>query len=63
MSAFAGAQYKCIGDIEVKEVSGAPVVTQVKPVQALSAQAVRVIASANNNGSGGHCQGGGNGNW
>lgn len=38
-------------------------VDQVKPVQKLSVEAMKMLASAKNNGSGGHCQGGGDGNW
>lgn len=38
-------------------------VDKIKPAQTLSVEATKVIASANNNGSGGHCQGGGDGNW
>ncbi len=38
-------------------------INKVKPAQKLSAEAVKVLACANNNGSGGHCQGGGGGNW
>ena len=36
---------------------------QIKLAQKLSAEAMKVLARANNNGSGGHCQGGGDGNW
>lgn len=35
----------------------------IKPVQSLSTQTRKALAHANNNGSGGHCQGGGDGNW
>lgn len=38
-------------------------IDQVKPVQKLSVEAMKALASANNNESGGHCQGGGGGNW
>lgn len=39
------------------------IVDQVKPVQKLSVEAMKALAGANNNGSVGHCQGGGGGNW
>jgi len=47
----------------MKASSKVSTVDQVKPAQKLSVEAMKVLATANNNGSGGHCQGGGDGNW
>ena len=39
------------------------IVQTAKPAQRLSSMAVRLLESSRNNGNGGHCQGGGGGNW
>lgn len=49
--------------MEMKKTNSLLIAGGVKPVQKLSAEAIKALESANNNGSGGHCQGGGDGNW
>ena len=49
--------------MEMKKTNGLLVASGIKPILKLSAKAIKALVSANNNGSGGHCQGGGDGNW